>query len=290
MKRVFAIVLSVLLLLSCSGIAYAGNTSSEHDGIQSKQYHNCPSKGYSDVPPDGHWAHAGIDFMVEKGYMNGVGGDKFSPDGNVTRAQLVTILYRISGSPETAFKGTFTDVNDDQWYSLPIEWAAANGIVNGVGDGRFNPEGKITREQIAAILYRYSGSPKAEGDLNSFLDESIVSGYAVNSLIWATQQKLINGIGSGNMTYLAPRNNATRAQIAVILFRFKNDEANNPVCEHNYVKGDTVAPTCVTSGGTTYTCAKCGYSYFEEASPALGHDFDPITNICTRCGEIEAVK
>ncbi|MBR4132754.1 MAG: S-layer homology domain-containing protein, partial [Oscillospiraceae bacterium] len=181
---------------------------------------SCPSKAFQDVPGPSNWAHAGIDYCVKNKLMNGVGGDRFSPEGTVTRAQLVTILYRVAGSPETAFKGTFTDVADGQWYSLPIEWAAANGIVNGVGGGRFNPEGKITREQIAAILYRYAGSPEVAGDLSAFPDAASVSGYAVNALIWATQQKLINGIATGNVTNLAPGSNATRAQIAAIIMRY----------------------------------------------------------------------
>ena len=166
---------------------------------------NCPSKAFRDVPGPSNWAHAGIDYCVKNKLMNGVGGDRFSPEGTVTRAQLVTILYRVAGSPETAFKGTFTDVADEQWYSLPIEWAAANGIVNGVGGGRFNPEGKITREQIAAILYRYAGSPEVEGSLSTFPDAASVSAYAVNALIWATQQKLINGINLRERDEPCPR-------------------------------------------------------------------------------------
>ena len=181
---------------------------------------NCPSKAFRDVPGPSNWAHAGIDYCVKNKLMNGVGGDRFSPEGTVTRAQLVTILYRVAGSPETAFKGTFTDVADEQWYSLPIEWAAANGIVNGVGEGKFNPDGKITREQIAAILYRYSGSPKVEGSLAGFPDAASVSDYAVDAMIWATSTGLINGIGQGDVTILSPKTDASRAQIASIIMRY----------------------------------------------------------------------
>ena len=266
LRKALSVLLALAMLLGCMGVT----ALAEED---------CPSKGFSDVPPEGNWAHAGIDFMVKNGYMNGVGGDKFSPEGIVTRAQLVTILYRFSGSPETAFKGTFTDVRDGQWYSLPIEWAAANGIVNGVGEGRFNPEGRITREQIAAILYRYSGSPKTEGGLTAFPDAGKVSAYAVDALVWATQNKLINGIASGDVTNLAPGNNATRAQIAAIIWRYSE------LHFHKY-EAVVTAPTCTEKGYTTYTCA-CGDSYKADETEALGHDYvagEPVAPTCTEKG------
>ena len=179
----------------------------------------CPSKNFTDVPPAGNWAHAGIDYCVEKGLMKGISGTVFDPAGDVTRAQLVTILYRLAGEPAVSYKGTFTDVADGLWYSDAIEWAAAKGVVNGVGEGKFNPDGKITREQIAAILYRYSGSPKVEGSLAAFPDAASVSDYAVDAMIWATSKGLINGIGQGDVTILSPKTDASRAQIASIIMR-----------------------------------------------------------------------
>ncbi len=183
----------------------------------------CPSKKFTDAPAADNWAHEGIDYCVKNDLMNGTGDTIFSPNGKVTRAQLVTILYRMVGKPETEFKGTFIDVAKDQWYSDAIEWAAANEIVNGVGNGKFNPNGKITREQIATILYRYSKKPEAEGDLERFPDADQVSDYALDAMIWATGKALINGISSGDVTYLAPSNSATRAQLATIIQRFQEN-------------------------------------------------------------------
>ena len=265
LKKALSLLLALAMLLGCVTVtAFAEE--------------NCPSAAFSDVPPEGNWAHEGIDFMVKNEYMNGVGGGKFAPEGIVTRAQLVTILYRLDGSPETTFKNTFSDVADGKWYSLPIEWAAANAIVNGVGEGRFNPDGKITREQIAAILYRYSGSPKAEGDLNAFPDASSASNYARDALIWATQRELINGIASGSVKNLAPRNNATRAQIAAIVSRFSK------LHTHDY-KAEVTAPTCTEKGYTTYTC-ECGDSYKADETDALGHDYkaEVTAPTCTAAG------
>ena len=180
----------------------------------------CPSRQFSDRPAYDNWAHEGIDYCVEEGLMNGVGGGLFGPGGTVTRAQLVTILYRVAGSPEAEYTGTFADVKDEKWYTYAVEWAAENGIVNGTAPGVFNPDGAITREQIAAILYRYEESPAVRGALDAFPDHGRVHSYAVDALIWATGKGLINGIRSGDVVNLAPQNNATRAQIASIIMRY----------------------------------------------------------------------
>ena len=154
------------------------------------------------------------------GLMNGFSESLFAPDVATTRAQFATILYRAAGEPAVTYKGTFSDVPDGTWYSKAVEWAAANGYVKGVGGGRFSPDGKITREQIAAILYRYSGSPKVEGSLAGFPDAASVSDYAVDAMIWATSTGLINGIGQGDVTILSPKTDASRAQIASIIMRY----------------------------------------------------------------------
>ena len=180
----------------------------------------CPSAKFIDAPAKDNWAHEGIDFCVANDYMNGVSANVFSPAGTVTRAQLVTILYRVAGSPATEFKGTFSDVADGQWYSAAIEWAAANGVVNGIGEGKFAPDGEITREQIATILFRYSKADKVEGDLKAFPDGDTAGDFAVDGLIWAVDQGLITGVKNGDVTNLAPKDNATREQIAAIIMRF----------------------------------------------------------------------
>ena len=191
-------------------------------GIEAACVDTCPSKDFSDVPAAGHWAHAGIDYCVANDLMNGIEEGVFAPDNYTTRAQFATILYRAAGAPAAEYKGTFSDVADGVWYTKAIEWAAANGIVNGVGEGRFNPDGKITREQIAAILYRYSKSPKAEGNLKAFRDAGDVSDYAVDALIWAVKEGIINGVAEADAVALRPKDTATRAMIATIFARFLN--------------------------------------------------------------------
>ena len=184
----------------------------------------CPSTNFTDVEENG-WYHTGVDFMVKNGFMNGVADDAFDVDGNLTRAQLVTILYRIAGEPESTATNPFADVADGQWYTNAVIWAAENGIVKGVNTTTFAPNDQITREQIATILFRYAKAEKAEEKLAGFPDAEKVSDYAADAMAWAVEQGLINGISeSDGKTYLAPQETATRAQIAVILMRYLTAE------------------------------------------------------------------
>lgn len=178
----------------------------------------CPSAAFTDVE-ENVWYHEGIDFMVRNGYMNGVAADTFDVEGSLTRAQLVTILYRIAGEPETSAAIPFADVADGQWYTKAIVWAAENGIVKGVNETTFAPNDPITREQIAVILYRYAHEENTEdGKLTSFPDAKDISSYALEAMNWAVARGLING-SDGK---LLPQDTATRAQIAVILARYLN--------------------------------------------------------------------
>ena len=184
----------------------------------------CPSTNFTDVEENG-WYHTGVDFMVKNGFMNGVADDAFDVDGNLIRAQLVTILYRIAGEPESTATNPFADVADGQWYTNAVIWAAENGIVKGVNTTTFAPNDQITREQIATILFRYAKAEKVEGKLAGFPDAGKVSDYAADAMAWAVEQGLINGISeSDGKTYLAPQETATRAQIAVILMRYLTAE------------------------------------------------------------------
>ena len=184
----------------------------------------CPSTNFTDVEENG-WYHTGVDFMVKNGFMNGVADDAFDVDGNLTRAQLVTILYRIAGEPESTATNPFADVADGQWYTNAVIWAAENGIVKGVNTTTFAPNDQITREQIATILFRYAKAEKVEGKLAGFPDAEKVSDYAADAMAWAVEQGLINGISeSDGKTFLAPQETATRAQIAVILMRYLTAE------------------------------------------------------------------
>ena len=154
--------------------------------------------------------------------MNGTGNDEFTPDANTTRGMIVTILYRLEGSPEVSMS-TFTDVANTEYYAKAVAWAEKNGIVNGYGEGKFGPNDVITREQLAAIMYRYSNYKKyntsvgEDTNILSYNDISELSEYAVSSMRWACGAGLVNGIGDGK---LAPKGNATRAQLATILMRY----------------------------------------------------------------------
>ena len=163
------------------------------------------------------WYHEGTDFVIANGLMNGVGNGKFDPNGSLTRAMLVTILYRVEGSPDVSgYRNPFTDVPAGQWYTDAIIWAAHEGIVNGMSPTTYEPNTNITREQIATIMHRYAGEPAGTGNLSGFPDVYDVSAYALNAMKWAVGAGIING-SSGK---LAPRENATRAQIAAILQRY----------------------------------------------------------------------
>ena len=183
---------------------------------------NCPSKAFTDLDADA-WYHEGVDYALTNGLMNGVGSGKFEPDGQLTRAQLVTVLYRAAGEPDTGKQvNPFTDVADDAWYTKAVIWAANNGIVNGVAKNVFAPDASITREQIAAMLYRYAGAEAAKEDkLSAFPDAAKVSDWAKEALNWAVASGLINGVADANGTAnLEPQATATRAQIATILMRW----------------------------------------------------------------------
>ena len=179
----------------------------------------CPSAAFSDLDVT-QWYHEPVDYMLETGMMNGMSATTFEPNGTLTRAQLVTILYRHAGSPDvTGLANPFADVAPQAWYAKAVIWAAANGVVKGTSAATFAPEDAITREQIAAILYRYNGEAVTEDRLSSFPDADAVSGYAVEAMQWAVSRGLISGDPASDGTlWLRPRDGATRAQIAKILW------------------------------------------------------------------------
>ncbi len=167
------------------------------------------------------WFYNDVRYVYEKGIMDGTGADRFSPNALLTRAMIVTILYRMAGSPSVSGSSDFTDVAAGKWFAKAVAWAAANGIVNGYGSGLFGPNDPVTREQLAAILYRYAvyGGMTAvtlEENLGSFADTAQLSAYAIQAMNWAVGQGLINGSGSN----LVPKAQATRAQVAAIIHRY----------------------------------------------------------------------
>ncbi|MBE6927753.1 MAG: hypothetical protein E7467_04600 [Ruminococcaceae bacterium] len=183
---------------------------------------NCPSNVFVDVDPT-QWYHDGIDFALTNGLFNGMSNTTFEPGTSMTRAMLVTVLWRYAGEPIEG-ENQFVDVDDDKWYTEAVTWASHNGVVNGVGNGRFDPDGKITREQMATILYRYAQSigedVSMQTDLGAFPDAGRVADYARDAISWAVAEGIIGGTQINGKTYLDPSGNATRAQVAVILMRF----------------------------------------------------------------------
>ena len=179
--------------------------------------HKCAA--YTDIPTD--WAKEGICFVIENGLMVGTTSTTFAPKDTLTRAMLVTVLYRMAGSPAVDAPSGFTDVADGQWYSDAIAWAAANGIVNGVGGNKFAPSEPVTREQLAAIFFRYAKAEAPEADvLSGYPDAESVSTYARDAMAWAVSTGLVTGSKEADGTYLVPQGLAAREQAAAILMRY----------------------------------------------------------------------
>ena len=174
---------------------------------------------YSDVP-DSAWYYAYVSYISRKGLMNG-DGRHFDPNGDMTRAMAVTVLFRLGGD-SGSYKNTFSDVDSGAWYGQAVAWASANGIVSGVGGNRFAPENPLSREQLAVMLYNYAKYNCLDvivtggGVLDGYADSGSVSAWAEDAMIWAVSLGIISGDGVN----LDPQGNATRAQIAAMLQRF----------------------------------------------------------------------
>lgn len=175
---------------------------------------------YNDVTA-GDWFTPDVIYVTLTGLMNGT-GDGFSPNNNINRAQLVTVLYRMAGQPEVTGENPFTDVPDGQWYTDAVLWAAENGITDGTSETTFSPNDALSREQMATFLYRFAnfeaGEPiEVTGDLSGYTDADLVADYAVDAMTWAVGEGVISGIGNNT---LAPDNTASRAQMATVLTRY----------------------------------------------------------------------
>ena len=226
MRKTVSVVVAVLMLVGAlAAAAFAGGSP------------------FSDVK-ESRWSFESVVYAYEHGLMDGVGGGKFDPAGTMTRGMVVTVLYRMEEKPTVEFENVFSDVKAGKYYSDAVIWARTNNIVNGVSEGRFDPGGKITREQLATMLYRYADfkglDTRVKGSLASFPDADKAHGYAKDALIWATGKGLISGVKSGDKNLLDPRGNATREQFAAILMRYaKADlemplEYNEPVVQSHY--------------------------------------------------------
>ena len=178
---------------------------------------------FTDVPAS-HWAHDDITYVYENDLMNGTDGSLFSPESTTTRAQVVTVLYRLAGQPAADWENPFWDVPASAWFHDAVTWAWENDITGGVSSTHFGAGNAVTREQLAAFLYRYAQDQgydtSARADLSGYSDAGLVSSYATEALSWANATGLITGTTG---TTLSPKGSATRAQVATILSRFCQD-------------------------------------------------------------------
>ena len=207
---------------------------------------------YPDVK-ESRWSYADIKYVSDAGYMNGVDGGKFDPSGKVTRAMVVTVLYRFDSSPDETYVQLFRDVPDGKWFTDAVIWAGQNDIVNGVGDGRFAPNDNVTREQLAAIIYRFAAykhvNTDKKSDITGYSDYKKIHDYARDAFAWTNEAGLIKGVTD---TTLNPRGTATREQFAAIIHRFDT-------ADFEY---------------DTYYAFPSGHSYYTEPEAALVTDAD----------------
>ena len=268
-KKIMALFLSIVMVLGLlPASAFAANDTS----------------AFSDVKTSA-WYHEDVQYVSENGLMKGTGENLFSPDATTTRGMIVTILYRLEGEPSPTGVCPFQDVASGKYYEKAITWAAESGIVSGFSADTFGPDQNITREQMAAILYRYATYKKYDvstaGDLSKFPDADKVSSYAVDAMKWANAAGLINGSNDGK---LYPAGNATRAQVAAILTRFcKNIAAQCTVTfQLNYGSEGTYT-TLKVAKGDTITAPKAptrsGYTFSSWSEKTSGSAFDFKTPI-----------
>ncbi len=221
---------------------------------------------FTDVHDDAWYAEY-VQKVTDQGYMNGVGNNKFDPEGTTTRAMAVTVLYRLAGQPPVGGPSTFTDLYAD-WYANPIAWAQKNGVVNGVTATTFCPDQNVTREQLVTMIWRYYGNPAPEGTLAGFADAAIVNEYAREAFAWAIGKDIINGMPKGEDMILAPLDYATRAQFAKIIVAAVG-------CTHEWGVANIIKEaTCGAAGEASYTCTLCGETKTEEIPATDKHTWD----------------
>ncbi|MBO4831066.1 MAG: S-layer homology domain-containing protein [Oscillospiraceae bacterium] len=200
------------------GNLYYKNDSGTVFSVGSAEY--CPSADFTDVPADA-WYHGAVDYAVEKGLMKGTSPTTFEPGTSTTRGMIVTMLWRLEGSPAVSAANPFSDVAEGAWYRDAIVWASENGIVGGYGDGRFGPADEITREQLATMLWRYAKQKgydvSGKADLSGYTDAGDISSWALDAVKWANAEGLVNGRTAET---LVPGGTANRAEAAAIFMRF----------------------------------------------------------------------
>ena len=179
----------------------------------------CPSLNFVDLDPDA-WYHLSVDYVLRNGLMEGYGNKIFAPGDRLNRAMIVQVLYNLEGRPEVSGESAYTDVSEDMWCTDAIIWATQQSIINGYGNGQYGPADPVTREQMAAIFYRYSsfrGYNLAEGSYDHFADHDAVAGYAEQAMRWAVGKGLLMGREDGT---LCPGCHTNRAEFATVIQRF----------------------------------------------------------------------
>ena len=207
--------------------------------------------GFSDVAADAWYAEAAV-YCRDNGLMNGTTATTFSPNATMTRAQLCAVLYRMAGSPEMTGRDTFADTPDGAWYEDAVLWAVRNRIMSGYTASTFGPHDPITREQLAAILWRYAGSPAAEAG-EAYADEASIASWAVTAVDWARTCGFINGMSDGSFR---PDGRATRAQVAAILMRYDQARTEEPSPEPAPQEGTDVLVAYFSATGNTENIAE----------------------------------
>jgi len=253
-KRLISLLLSVVLLLGVCVPAMAA------------------SESFTDIP-DNFWAKSYIETAYANGWLNGVAENSFSPNGSMTRAMFVTVLYRVEGEPASEAAHPFDDVPDGVWYSDSVRWVYEKGVVNGTSNTEFSPNASITREQMAAILYRYAAmkgyDTSASADLSRYQDAGKISDYAVSAMKWAVGSGIMNGRSD---TSLAPSVTATRAEVTTLVCKYVDDVENGEVAEpRQYMlsfaaNGGTEVKAITVTNGTgvelsRYTTTRSGYTF-----------------------------
>lgn len=218
--RICAALLALVLI--CGGcLATMGLAEASETGPATLRSERSTATVFTDVP-SGSWYADAVAWCLENGLMSGTSSTTFSPDGVMTRGMLVTVLYRAAGSPSLIEPPDYQDVPIDSWYAEGVAWASLHGIVSGYGNNSFGPEDPVTREQIAAILWRYDGSTPAQSTSN-FTDRNTISAYAVPAVDWAWENGILSGLPDGSVS---PSSSATRAQVSVMLFRFLSGDGS----------------------------------------------------------------
>ena len=190
------------------------------DAELAQQITTCPSTRFTDLGGLLPEAHSAVDYMVANGYMSGVAQTAFAPHVNLTRGMMVTVLYRIDGTPEQAYNNRFADVPEQAYFAVPVSWALANGITTGVSDHMFAPDESLTRQQLVTFLYRYAKlrgqdmTPSA--DLSAYTDAGKIQPFALEAFQWAVANGIIRGTSD---TTLAPEATTTRLQVSLMVYR-----------------------------------------------------------------------